>query len=174
MNDKTYTKDLVLAGLLLAMGLVLPFIFHRMPGGLGRVALPMHIPILIGGFVLRPSLAIILGAITPLLNSWITGAPPIFPVAITMSFELAIYAAIIAGLKNKTKVSNLPILIIAMVLGRLLAGLVNYIFAILFNLDVVSPITWALGALVTGLPGIGVQIILIPLIVRQIEKYYYR
>ena len=44
-------KKIVLAGLFLALGLVMPLITGQIPS-LGNALLPMHIPVLLAGFVL--------------------------------------------------------------------------------------------------------------------------
>ncbi len=121
MNNKSLTKELVLGGLLLAMGILLPMLFHLF--GMGQVFLPMHIPILIGGFLLSPGLAFILGVITPITSAFTTGMPPIFPMSIIMAFELGVYGLVIALATRKLKLSTIPALLVSMVAGRVVAGL---------------------------------------------------
>ncbi|WDC85415.1 hypothetical protein PL321_08820 [Caloramator sp. mosi_1] len=61
-----YVKDkkLVLASLFLALGLLIPSIFH-MSGLPGNVFLPMHIPVLLCGFILGERYGALIGFITP-------------------------------------------------------------------------------------------------------------
>src|SRR5690625_6223104 len=99
MQYRTKTVNLVIAGLLLAIGIIIPSIFHltSLPG---IIFLPMHIPVLLGGFLLPPYLALMLGAVTPLLNNLVTGMPLLFPNAIIMAFELATYGLIASDRKS--------------------------------------------------------------------------
>src|SRR5690625_750917 len=90
IENRITTRSLVTAGLLLAIGIIIPSIFHT-TGIPGTVFLPMHIPVLLGGFLLPLPLAFLLGVLTPMLNSIITGMPPLFPMAIIMVFELGFY-----------------------------------------------------------------------------------
>ena len=167
------TRELVLAALILALGIIIPAIFHY-TGINGRVFLPMHLPVLVGGLVLSPGYALMLGIFTPLINSVLTGMPPIFPVAITMAIELGIYGLMASVLRRHFNLPTLVSLIITIFIGRVLAGLANYVFAIIFNLDVVSPLTWVAGTIATGIPGIIAQIVIVPFVVSAIDRYYSR
>ena len=72
----TNAKKITLGGLFLALGILLPQVAHLIAGpSLGQVLLPMHIPVLLGGFVLGPWFGCFLGAATPLISSLITGMP---------------------------------------------------------------------------------------------------
>lgn len=162
------TKQLVLGALFLAMGVILPSIFH-MSGISGQVFLPMHISVLMAGFFLNPIYALLLGALTPVLNMLITGMPPIFPIGIIMIFELAAYGFITALLvENFGKISSL---IIAMFGGRIVAGLVVFILSAGFGVKL-SAFMFVKGAIITGLPGIAIQLIIIPLLVKALEEKY--
>lgn len=169
MNSRIKTKRLVTAGLLLALGVVIPSIFHT-TGIPGTIFLPMHIPVLIGGFLLPPSLALLLGALTPLLNSLITTMPPLFPMAIIMVFELAVYGFITSILSRKLKLPSVISLIFAMIGGRIVAGFVVFMLVSLFTVQM-DPIMFVKTGIITGLPGIGIQIVLIPILVYAINKY---
>ena len=84
-------RDLVVSGLLVAIGIALPTVFHAF--GLGKTFLPMHTPVLIAGFVLRLPYAAVVGTVTPFISAVLTGMPPMFPAMPSMVFELATYAA---------------------------------------------------------------------------------
>lgn len=169
MNNRTNTKNIVLAGLLIAIGLIVPSIFHT-TGINGRVFLPMHIPVLLGGFLLSPLYALLVGMITPLVNSLLTGMPPLFPTAIIMMFELGAYGLIASYVYRKFKMPLIISLILSMVAGRLVASLVTYIFVLAFSLKI-DPIFILTGGVIFALPGIIIQIILIPVLMHGIEKY---
>ncbi|KAF5043950.1 hypothetical protein DSECCO2_496920 [anaerobic digester metagenome] len=169
MNNKITTKEIVLGGLLLATGLILPMIFHLF-GLTGQIALPMHIPVLIGGFLLSPSLALSLGIITPLVSSVLTGMPVLFPMAVIMMFELGTYAFSASVFTRRMKLPAVPTLILAMVAGRTAAGLTVALLVKLFGVKM-NPLLYIKGAVLTGIPGIIIQLIFIPLLIFSIKTY---
>lgn len=168
MNEKN--RELVTGGLLLALGIIVPIIFHS-AGILGQVFLPMHIPVLIGGFLLSPHLALTLGIITPLLSGLLTGMPPIYPMAIIMAFELGTYGIIASLSVRKFKISTIPSLIISMLSGRIAAGLTVFFLVSLFKLKM-NPVIFVKGAIVTGIPGIIIQLIIVPVLIYSLNHYY--
>lgn len=163
------TKKLVTASMLLAIGVIIPSIFH-LTGLPGQMLLPMHIPVLIGGFLLPPSLAMLLGMLTPLLNSFITGMPVLFPIAIILVFELATYSLITSLFYRILKVPSLLALTVSMILGRVMAGITIFVLSAFFTIPL-EPVAFVKGAVITGVPGIIIQIILIPSLVYAIVKY---
>ncbi|MFA5523608.1 MAG: ECF transporter S component [Tissierellales bacterium] len=168
MNKKFSTKDLVLTGLLLALGILMPMFFHLF-GGTGPVFLPMHIPVLIGGFVLPPFLALLLGIVTPLVSSVLTGMPIIFPMGLIMVFELGIYGLVASLATRKLKLPSIPALILAMIAGRVVAGIVIFALSLGFGIQM-NAIAFVKTAVLTGLPGIAIQIIFIPSLMRALNK----
>src|SRR5690606_3692640 len=102
--EKT-TRKLVLAGLFIAIGLVLPFITGQIPE-IGKQLLPMHIPVLIAGFVIGWKYGLVVGFIVPILRSLIFLMPPMFPTAVAMSFELAAYGCLTGLLYDKFPKEN--------------------------------------------------------------------
>ena len=169
MNKKFTTKEIVLSGLLLATGIILPMLFH-MFGMTGPIALPMHIPVLIGGFLLSPQLALLLGIITPVISGMLTGMPVMFPMGIIMAVELGIYGLTASLMTRKLKLTAIPSLIISMITGRIAAGLTVAFLVQLFGVKM-NPVTYVRGAIVTGLPGIIIQLIFIPTLIYAINKY---
>jgi len=169
MYERNHVRNLVIAGLLLALGLIIPYIFHS-SGIAGNIFLPMHIPVLIGGFLLPAQFALLLGVLTPLINSLITGMPNLFPIGIVMAFELATYGALASILYFRLKFPTVIALILSMLAGRIMAGLVVFILAIFFAIPL-EPITYVITAITTGIPGIVIQLILIPVLVHFIARY---
>lgn len=164
-------KNLILSGIFIALGVILPIVFHAIPNG-GSVFLPMHIPVMVAAFFLPPVYACAVGLITPLLSSFLTGMPPMapVPVAIVMAFELFTYALVISLLRKvvdkykKNPLSPFIALIPAMILGRVVAGLVMFVLVTVFGINGPKPVAYIWGAIVTGLPGIIIQLVLIPLL----------
>ncbi|WP_353093471.1 ECF transporter S component [Tissierella praeacuta] len=169
MYERDNTRKLVIAGVLLAIGIIIPLIFHA-TGIPGNVFLPMHIPVLLGGFLLPSYLALLLGILTPILSSLLTGMPPLFPMAVIMVFELGIYGLVASILYRKLKLPSVISLVLSMVAGRIMAGLVVFILAAFFAYQM-DPITFIIGGVTTGIPGIVIQLILIPSLVYSIMKY---
>ena len=169
---KTNVKTLVLAALFLALGLVLPFLTGQIPE-VGSMLCPMHIPVLLCGFFCGWPWGLAVGLITPVLRSLLFGMPPMFPTAICMSFELATYGLVSGLLYHKLprkKASVYVSLLTAMVAGRLVWGVARFLCA---GLDVSAfglSAFWA-GAVTTAIPGIIVQIVLIPILVMALEKH---
>lgn len=169
ISNRIDTKKLVIAGLLLAIGIILPSIFHT-TGIPGTIFLPMHISVLLGGFLLPPSLAFLLGALTPILNNLVTGMPVLFPMVVIMTFELGIYGFIASLMYRKLHANMILSLIVSMIVGRLVAGFIVFLLVVLFTVQM-DPIIFVKTAIITGLPGIIIQIILIPTLVYSINRY---
>ncbi|HHZ03304.1 MAG TPA: ECF transporter S component [Tissierellia bacterium] len=169
MNKRATIKELILSGLLLAIGIILPMIFHIF-GMTGPIALPMHIPVLIGGFLLPPQLALALGIITPIMSGLLTGMPVMFPMAIIMAVELGIYGFTASMAVRKFKLSPIPSLILSMIAGRIAAGLTVAVLVQLFGVKM-NPVMYVKTAIVTGLPGIIIQLIFIPSLVYAIKTF---
>ena len=165
-------KKMVLAALFLAVALVLPFLTGQIPE-VGSMLCPMHIPALLCGFFCGWPWGVAVGLIAPVLRSVLFGMPPMFPVAICMSFELAAYGAVSGWLYAKLpkkKISIYGALLSAMVIGRLVWGAARFICTGLDASAFGISAFWA-GAVATAIPGIIVQIVLIPLLVMALEKY---
>lgn len=164
------TKKMVLAALFLALGLYLPFLTGQIPQ-IGSMLLPMHLPVLICGFVCGWQYGLVVGFILPLFRSLLFGMPPFPLVAVPMAFELATYG-LLTGLLYKLlpkKHSFIYVsLIVAMLGGRIVWGLVR--FAMLFT---GTSITWQAfmsAVFLKSIPGIIVQIVLVPLVVLALER----
>jgi len=154
----------------ICLGIILPMAFHVF--GLGRNFLPMHIPVLIGSLLLGAGSGLFIGAITPLLSCLLTGMPPLMPpIAFMMMFELALYGIIAAVLYRKLKINIYVSLIAAIIAGRIFYGAFAYLLFPLIGLQKVPFFYPATLGLMEGLPGIILQLIIIPPIVRILERY---
>ena len=100
------TRQVVLAGLFVALGLIMPFLTAQVPA-LGARFLPMHLPVLLAGLVIGGPLGLLVGLVTPLLRSVLFGMPPMFPTAVAMAFELA-HSLFIGLVYKKTGWPTLP------------------------------------------------------------------
>lgn len=168
---KLLTKNLVLSGLFLALGLIMPFLTAQIPS-LGSRLLPMHIPVLLCGFICGWPYGLIVGFILPVFRSILFGMPPMFPTAVAMAFELAAYgflAGLLYKLLPKKNIFIYISLILSMLCGRIIFGIAS-IF--LYGLSG-SAFTWKMfvtGAFINAVPGIIIQIIVIPAIIIALSR----
>ena len=172
---KQSTKQLTVSALLFALGLVLPFLTGQIPQ-IGNMLLPMHFPVFLCAFLCGWQYALFLGFLLPICRSMIFGMPHMFPVAIAMAFELAAYG-LIAGLiygrsKQKSTASLYIALISAMILGRVVWGIVEVLLLGIGE----NAFTWQMflsGALLEAIPGIILQLILIPGILVALRRSWH-
>ena len=164
------TKKIVFTALCIALGIVLPMVFHLIPiANLGPTLCPMHIPVLLCGFLCGWPYAAVCGIVVPLLSSIFTGMPPIYPFGVSMMFELLAYGALTGVLYRATKGKIYVTLIGAMLGGRIVAGLVNTVLLGVFG-EGYSLTAFVTAAFVTSLPGIVLQLVLIPAVVYALKK----
>lgn len=160
-----------LAALFLALAYVMPFLTGQIPE-IGAMLCPLHIPVLLCGFLCGWPWGLIVGFVAPLLRSLTLGMPPLFPTAVCMAFELAAYGAV-AGLMHRFLPRKKPYiycsLLTAMIIGRIIWGLAMYIFMGI-NGGAFTFAAFVAGAFTNAIPGIIVQIVLIPLLVMILEN----
>lgn len=162
---------MVLAAFFLALAYVLPFLTGQIPE-IGSMLCPLHIPVLLAGFICGWPWGITVGFIAPLFRSLTLGMPPLFPTAVCMAAELATYGAV-AGLMHKIlprkKAYVYVSLIISMLVGRIVWGVMMFLCmgikggAFTFS-------AFLAGAFVNAIPGIIIQIVLVPIVVMLIEN----
>lgn len=162
------SKDTILAGVLLALAVIVPYIFH-ISGISGPMFLPMHVPVIIGGFFLNPFFAGLLGFISPIINSLVSGMPIMYPIAIIMAFELMVYGLSISILSKKFSIYTS--LVIGMVLGRIVAAGTVYALQNIFGLKM-NYMIYLQGAIITGIPGIIIQLLIVPVLVKALKKSF--
>ena len=160
-------RKMTIAALFLALGLVLPFAFHSFGPSAGAMFLPMHLPVLLCGFLCGPIYGLLIGVLTPLLSSVMTGMPMFFPTGIAMMLELATYGLISGYMMKKTSVY--PSLFTAMIAGRAVSGIMNMILLNMAGKTYTLTIFLS-ASFVTALPGIILQLILVPLLVSVVNK----
>jgi len=158
------TLKVVSTALCIALGILLPMFFHLIGFG-GPAFLPMHIPVLLSGFICGGPYGLACGLIVPLLSAVLTGMPPVFPTAIAMMFELGAYG-LLSGLLYK-KFNVYVSLIGAMLGGRIVSGIAN---ALLMGMagKAYGFAAFISGSFVTALPGIIIQ--LVPLIIIALQR----
>lgn len=163
-------RKITYSALFLALAMVLPFLTGQVPK-IGSMLCPMHIPALLCGFMCGWPWGLAVGFLSPLLRSAIFGMPPVW-VSVAMAFEMATYGAIAGLLYRKLPKTGWRIyasLISAMVAGRLVWGLVQFLLAGLRGTEF-SLALFLSGAVTTAIPGIILQLVLIPILVVVMER----
>jgi len=158
------TKKLTLTAMFLATGIILPFLFGQIPQ-IGSMLLPMHIPVFLCAFICGAQYAAPMAFILPLFRSLVFARPNFYPEAISIAFEMAVYA-IVAGLiwkfsKRKNLLSVYISMLPAMVVGRLVRCTVQIALLSLANIPFTFP-SLLTGIIIAGIPGIILQLIIIP------------
>ena len=162
-------KRLTLSALCIALCVVLPMAFHVIPNA-GSVMLPMHIPVLLCGLVCGWQYGLLCGLLGPLVSSVLTGMPPavILP---GMMVECGMYGCVGGLMMERIRTGSLYAdlyisLPTAMLAGRILSGIAKAL--------ILAPGTsftaWATASFVTALPGISIQLILIPSLIVALTR----
>lgn len=164
------TGKLVASSVFVAFGFILPIAFHFF-GALGSVFLPMHIPVLVAGLFLGGYAGLVVGVLSPILSSFLTGMPPTMPILPIMAVELAVYGSVSGYLFKSRRRGLLVSLLSAMIAGRFAAILTVYGLVGMVGITI-KPIAYITGAIVTGLPGIAVQLIVVPILVNRLQDVF--
>ena len=171
MNNKLSVRRLTLSAMLMAIGMLLPFLTGQIQH-IGNMLCPMHLPVFICGMVCGPVWGLAVGAILPVLRSMVFGMPVLMPAAVAMAFELAAYG-FVSGLLRKRLPKTLPMLFVsliaAMLLGRLVWGAVSIPIYGLAS----KAFSWQIfftNGFVNAIPGMILQLVAVPAIVAALEK----
>ena len=165
----SYIKRLTISALCIALCVVLPMAFHVIPNA-GSVMLPMHIPVLLCGLVCGWQYGLLCGILGPMVSSLVTGMPPaaILP---GMMVECGMYGCVGGLLMERIRTGSLYAdlylsLPIAMLAGRVISGIVKA----LILTPGMSFTAWATASFVTALPGISIQLILLPTLIVALTR----
>ena len=166
------TKKLTLSAMFISVGMVLPLLTGQIQQ-IGSMFLPMHLPVILCGLICGWQYGALIGFILPFLRSVTFGMPPLFPTAIAMAFELATYGLVIGLIYGRSHwqcvISLYRSLIAAMLAGRIVWGIVQIVLLGLIG----KSFTWQMfiaGALLNAVPGIVVQLTLIPTIMVALNR----
>ena len=162
-------KRLTLTALCVSLCVVLPMAFHMIPNA-GSVMLPMHIPVLLCGLICGWQYGLLCGVLGPMVSSLVTGMPPaaILP---GMMVECGMYGCVGGLLMERIRTGSLYAdlyicLPAAMLAGRVISGIVKA----LILTPGLSFTAWATASFVTALPGISIQLILIPTLIVALTR----
>jgi hypothetical protein len=113
-----------------------------------------------------------IGFIAPILRYALFGVPVLFPMGISMAFELATYG-LMTGILYRLLPKRIPYVYLALVssmlVGRIVWGMTSFIIAGLQHTEFSFDMFLA-GAFINALPGIVIHIVLIPLVVIVLKK----
>ncbi|MHB2147635.1 hypothetical protein ACX8XP_01135 [Calditrichota bacterium LG25] len=159
-------RQIPLTAFLAVAGILLPQIFHLF--GLGAIFLPMFLPVMLGGLILTWRFALLLAVITPLISWLFTGMPPLVPPVLpVLIVELLVVNAILSLLHVHLKWNLWAALLLAILTDRLLLLTLVSVIAPLFGWR--HPL-FSLALVSSGLPGIALQMVVLPLTVRLIRE----
>ena len=165
-------KKLAVTAMLFAVGIVLPFFIGQIPA-IGKMLLPMHIPVLLCGFIVGWQYGALIGFLLPIVRGLVFGMPPLYPNAVAMAFEMAAYGLVSGYLYSHARWQCTKMLYISLVTA-MLAGRIVWAFAEVILLGIGGNIfTWkmfAAGAFLNAIPGIIVQLTLIPIIMVTLRR----
>ncbi len=166
----TTAQRITFTALFIALGLLLPMAFHMI--GSGTVFLPMHIPVLLAGFLAGPGVGLVTGLIVPGLSHVLTGMPPLapMPIAVLMTFELATFGLVAGLLYHILRWSIFPSLLGSMIVGRVVYGFIFAYMLPLFGIPTPPIAVWLSASLATSWPGIVIQLIVVPSIVVAAQR----
>lgn len=169
---RAYANELTLCAMFISLGLILPFFTGQIPK-IGNMLLPMHIPVFLCGLICGAKWGLAAGFITPLLRSALFGVPVLYPMSAAMAFELAAYG-FFAGIfysrsRWKCVIALYRAMLPAMLLGRLVWGIVMTTFCGIFKTPFGLKIFCA-GAFFNALPGIILQLMIIPAVMVALNK----
>lgn len=167
-------KNMILSAVLLAVGMVLPMLTMQVKE-IGDSLLPMHIPVLLCGILCGWQYGGFIGLVLPFLRSVTFGMPPIYPNAVWMAFELAAYGVAIglvyAAFKKKNILAVYVSLVSAMLLGRVVWGIAKAVLLGVGGKPFTFTAFWV-GGFADAVPGIILQLVLIPLLVTVLNKVW--
>lgn len=170
MKTHNQIVKMVLSALFLALAYVLPFLTGQIPEVSSKLC-PMHLPVLLCGFLCGWPWGLAVGAIAPIFRSLTLGMPTLFPAALCMALELATYGAV-AGLLHRLLPKKKPYiycsLLIAMIAGRLVWG--GAMLICLGGIEAFPLSAFLAGALTNAIPGIVLQLVLVPILVMVLES----
>lgn len=176
MHNKIILRKIVLSAMFLAIGCILPFLTGQIKE-IGDSLLPMHIPVLLCGFICGGEFGLTVGLVLPFLRSALFSMPPIYPNAIWMAVELLTYGAVVGFIYQFFKKKDIFAIYISLVLAQI-SGRISWAVAKLLLLNISGNSftfkAFLIGGFVDALPGILLQLILVPLVISILNKQHIK
>ena len=172
MERRNYVRKIVLCAMFLSIGIVLPLFTGQIPQ-VGRMLLPMHIPVILCGLICGGKSGAAVGFIMPLMRSMIFIMPPLYPDAVAMAFELASYGFIVGFMYENARwhciKSLYRCMITAMIGGRLVWGIAMVALLGIGENGFTFGMFFA-GAFINAVPGIILQLVFVPAMMLALDK----
>ena len=172
METRNYVRKIVLCAMFLSIGIVLPLFTGQIPQ-VGRMLLPMHIPVILCGLICGGKSGAAVGFIMPLMRSMIFIMPPMYPDAVAMAFELASYGFIVGFMYENARwhciKSLYRCMITAMIGGRLVWGIAMVALLGIGENGFTFGMFFA-GAFINAVPGIILQLVFVPAMMLALDK----
>lgn len=156
---KIQTQQITITALFIALCVIVPFVFHL--AGLGMIFLPMFLPILLAGFIIRFPLAMLVGLLGPIVSTVLTGMPPLFPTAVSMMVEGMAAAGVASFMFQARKMPLWLVLPVAVVAERITRVVMIFSILPLFGLPARE---WSIAEITLTLPGVVLQLFLVPMV----------
>lgn len=151
-----------------AFAVAAPAICHAC-GIAGIVLLPMHFAVFFAAMVMGVRGGVATALLSPMIGYGLSGMPPVHALA-PITLELVVYAAASGWLMHDRKMKPLVALLLAMAAGRILS-----IGAFVLNLGGAHSMPAHLKNLfILGLPGIALQLVLLPPLASKAISYLKR
>ncbi len=172
LSFKAQTLALVTA---LVSAVALPQIFHLVGAvsdlgtTIGASFLPMHLPIIIVGFIAGPYAGLVAGALAPVISFFLSGMPTIAMLPLMIP-EISAYG-LFAGLLRNTKLPAFGKLLSVQLLGRA-ARAIATVAVVLFVSNTPITLSSIYTSILTGLPGILIQWAILPLLLYFVKEKF--
>ena len=159
-------RGMVTSAAMAALGIILPMVFHAV--GLGSKFMPMVLVLLLNGFLSPLPWAMLTGAVVPIASGLMTGMPPLYPpYCLAMSGEMALASGLAALVYRATQRRIWPALLATVIFDRAASVALAYALADKFGLP---PRIVSIASFAQGLPGIVLQLTVIPLVVSALAR----
>lgn len=173
IKNNNAARTVAVSAAVCALATVVPQLFHLIGGKpMGNIFLPMHLPVILGGFLLSPAAALVCGVLSPLFSFLISGMPA-FPRLIFMMFELGAYGFVTSLCARKFRLPVWLTLPLTWLGGRVVFLLTAAFALHILKLEIQGmPSAWAAvwTAVTTGVPGIILQAVAVPVLVGALMK----
>ena len=160
----------VIASVILAVAL--PWMFHALGRVLnigtsaGEIFLPMHFPVMLAGFLAGPAAGLTAGILSPVISFMITGMPASLMLPF-IAVELAVYGAVSGVVSNVRMNGTLKVLAVQTA-GRAIRAAVILFAVYALSSKVNAHIIYT--SIITGIPGIALQLLIIPQLVKKMKN----
>jgi hypothetical protein len=181
----TYTnvRSYVFTVVFISLAVATPWVFHQFYPA-GPTFLPMHIFVLLAGLLFGWRAGLMVGFFTPLVSYGVSGMP-VLTILPQIVVEISFYGLVAGVLREKLNLRVIWALIGAMIAGRLallltvsilcLGGAIYSPLSLYTEMGAeANPLAVLWSAISLGWPGIVIQLVSLPLILKLVERFLGR